>query len=959
MTNYEEAGSVPPWVKSSSIKNNLENVVIEAGVESIGNYAFYGCSGLTSITIPDGVPSIGNKAFYGCESLTSVTIPNSVISIGEQAFRECTNLNKVYYIGSEAEWAAIEKGEKYSIDESIITYGKAEDTASGACGTNLTWTYDSSTKTLTISGTGAMDNYFDTPGSSVVGTGKVAPWRENEEINSSLEKVVVKNGVTTIGTYAFYEWPKLKEVVLPDSVKEIYSDAFSGCRSLQTINIDKVTDLSWDVFRNCTSLNDITLADGIEYLPCNTFVNCSSLTKINIPASLIDLDVDEELFYGCTALTEIDVAAENTEYSFLDGVLFNKDKTVLYKFPASKSLVGYTIPESVTEVSGSAFYECSKNAEYTNGLLIVGKWIVDAKSDDIPNDYVINVADSVTHIANSVFAGCKNLKNITVPKHITSIGSGAFWGRKLESISVSAENKNYSSLDEVLYDKGKTNLITYPVNKADSDFTAPATVKTVSEYAFGGNQNLRTVNLSGVEEIGDSAFANMDITEVTFLSSLKKIGTWAFSWCTELKKADLPEGVEYIGNSSFNNCEALENIKIPESVTFVGDYAFYYTSICDIKTKKDVYYHDNWLLYTRYDADLSENFEVQEGTVGICEGAFSYHDEITSVKLPLSIKYINDRAFAKVDGLTDIYYGGSRAAWANVVIGNDNEELKKATLYFTEPPEKSALSVTGTYVYTGSEQTAQVKGFDSQTMTISGNVQTNAGKYEITVAPKTAWSDGSTDAAKISWTIDKAKPTGKPSVALIKESGKTLADALLSLEAASLSVNGTVMWVADDGETPLDTTTVVEANKYYKWLFTPADKDNYETLTGTIKLYSKSTGGGTTRYTVTFETNGGSKLVSQSVTRNTAMKEPTAPTKEGFDFAGWYTDKELKTKYDFSGKVTKSFTLYAGWTEKDNSENQLILKIGEKSSKVFGKTKTNDVAPKIVNDRTMRKFFHL
>ena len=83
------------------------------------------------------------------------------------------------------------------------------------------------------------------------------------------------------------------------------------------------------------------------------------------------------------------------------------------------------------------------------------------------------------------------------------------------------------------------------------------------------------------------------------------------------------------------------------------------------------------------------------------------------------------------------------------------------------------------------------------------------------------------------------------------------------------------------------------------------------------------------------------------------MKEPTAPTKENFDFDGWYSDKELKTKYDFSAKVTKSFTLYAKWTEKDNSVNQIILTIGKKDTQVFGKAKSNDVAPKIVNNRTM------
>lgn len=111
--------------------------------------------------------------------------------------------------------------------------------------------------------------------------------------------------------------------------------------------------------------------------------------------------------------------------------------------------------------------------------------------------------------------------------------------------------------------------------------------------------------------------------------------------------------------------------------------------------------------------------------------------------------------------------------------------------------------------------------------------------------------------------------------------------------------------------------------------------------------------GGSSKYTMSFETNGGSKVSKQTAARNSVIKEPTAPVKDGFDFAGWYTDKELKNKYDFSAKVSKSMTLYAAWTEKDDSINQIILIISEKSAQVFGQTKTNDVAPKIVNNRTM------
>ena len=94
-------------------------------------------------------------------------------------------------------------------------------------------------------------------------------------------------------------------------------------------------------------------------------------------------------------------------------------------------------------------------------------------------------------------------------------------------------------------------------------------------------------------------------------------------------------------------------------------------------------------------------------------------------------------------------------------------------------------------------------------------------------------------------------------------------------------------------------------------------------------------------------------MPDQKVTINFAANEPTAPTKDGFDFAGWYTDKELKNEYNFLARVTRSFTLYAAWTEKEDTSNQIIFTIGEKTAQVFGKTKTHDVAPKIANNRTM------
>ncbi len=714
----------------------------------------------------------------------------------------------------------------------------AEGEMSGKCGKNLTWEFDSETKTLTISGTGDMAVYFQNPTNFY----SMAPWRENEAINNNLEKVVVEEGATDIGQYAFYECPALKEVTLPDSVTTINSYAFYRCTALEKINIDKVTGIYFGAFSNCTSLDGITLADGITTIMTDTFFNCSSLTKINVPASLTWID-SMGIFPGCTALTEFNVDEGNETYASEDGVLFNKAKTALYKFPTGKSLEGYTMSESVDRVISGAFSEYSKNksANYEDGLLIVGKWIVDAKNGDVAGDYEINVPENVTNIADAVFNSCEKLKSIFVPESITSIGRNAFNAESLESISVSAENANYSSEDGVLYNKDKTVLIRYPAAKGDASFTTPQSVATIEEYAFDENKKLSAIRLSGVKQILWGGFSYTGIKDVTFSSDIEEVGEFAF-------------------------------------------------------------------------------FEAND--------------------------------------LENVYYAGDEESWKNVTV---NDIYEANTPFVTKEvrfvsADKPEIKVKGSYVYTGEEQTAEVSGFDPVFMTISGTVATDAGTYEITVLPKTKWSDGTTDTVTASWTVEKAKPSGSPNYKKITSSGKTLADAELNAEDGAFSTEGSVKWVQGDG-TLLAGETVVAANKNYKWLFEPADSKNYETLTGTVKLYKRSSGGssggGSTLLTVSFDSNGGSKVDKERVYKNSLLTEPEEPTREGFDFAGWYTDKELKNKYDFSEKVTGGMTLYAAWEEKDNSENEIVLTIGEKKAKVFGKAKTNDVAPKIVADRAM------
>ena len=211
---------------------------------------------------------------------------------------------------------------------------------------------------------------------------------------------------------------------------------------------------------------------------------------------------------------------------------------------------------------------------------------------------------------------------------------------------------------------------------------------------------------------------------------------------------------------------------------------------------------------------------------------------------------------------------------------------------------------------------------------------------------------------------DSAQNISKPQLALIVKrmsntvtvnesyaensgSGEYNKDETVTINAGTRSGYTFTGWTSDSAITLAD-------EKAVETTFIMPDKD--VTVTATWKRNSGGGGGGgAARYVVSFETNGGSTIRSQSIIKNNLIQEPTAPTKENFDFAGWYTDKELKTPYDFSQKVTKSFTLYAAWTEKtaDLSKNQLILTIGKKDAAVFGTIKSNDVAPEVVNDRTM------
>ena len=242
--------------------------------------------------------------------------------------------------------------------------------ASGTCGDNLTWEMDGN-GTLTISGTGSMYSYYDTP------------WK-----NYTVKRVVISNGVTNVGGNVFSGCTSLTNVTIPDSVTSIGFDAFEDCTSLASIVIpDSVTSIGRGAFYNCTSLTNITIPEGVKTIEKNTFYKCTNLTSVTIPNSVTW--IDDYVFFGCTSLTNVTIP---------DSVTYIGD----YVFSYCTSLSSIAIPNNVGFIAAYAFKECTGLTSMT-------------------------IPASVTRIWPFAFYGCTNLTSVTIPKSVTKIENDAFF----------------------------------------------------------------------------------------------------------------------------------------------------------------------------------------------------------------------------------------------------------------------------------------------------------------------------------------------------------------------------------------------------------------------------------------------------------------------------------------------------------------------------------------------------
>ncbi len=470
--------------------------------------------------------------------------------------------------------------------------------ASGMCGENLTWKLTDGK--LIISGAGDMTDW----------SFRSAPWYS---YRLSITNVIICDGVTSIGEYAFDGCSGLTDLTIPNSVTNIGNSAFSGCSSLTSVSIpNSVTNIGNSAFSGCSSLMSVSIPNSVTSIGEYAFGGCSGLTSIIIPNSVTS--IGKYAFNGCTGITAVVWNAKkysdfkfNSNTPFYHGIAHNYDLCdqitsfvfgdeveciPAYLCSGMTKISSITIPNGVTSIGEHAFLGCSGLTSVTigNSVTSIGKWAFENCSSLTS----VTIGNSVTSIGEWAFKGCSSLTSVTIPNSVTSIRTFDFIQySSLTSISVAEDNPNYSSIDGVLFDKQKTRLIQCPRGKQGA-YIIPNSVTSIGEWAFGGCRGLTSVTIpNSVTSIGKSAFFYCSsLTSIEIPNSVTSIGDGAFSGCSGLTSPvynahafaflptsysgayTIPEGIEAIAGYALRDCISLTSVTIPDSVTSIGEGAF-------------------------------------------------------------------------------------------------------------------------------------------------------------------------------------------------------------------------------------------------------------------------------------------------------------------------------------------------------------------------------------------------
>ena len=469
---------------------------------------------------------------------------------------------------------------------------------SGSCGENVTYTFNETTKTLTISGNGKMDWFRIENGWG--NNDKDTPWKPYQE---EILHVVIESNVTSIGEGSFWGCSNLKTVTIPSTVVECRNSSFKDCNNLEAVYITSLE--AWcnidfemngvssnplyyahNLYLNGEKIVNLVVPEGISEIKTCTFCGFNEMTSLIIPNSVET--IGPSAFAHCNGLSSLTVPNSVTEikaYAFenCEGLtsiqLFdNLEKIGSFAFGYCTALFSIVIPNSVTTLGDSSFAGCSGLSYVTlsNSLKSVGGF------SDCTSLTIIDIPEGVETIYGGAFMRCTNLTSIKMPSTIKTVDMNAFSNcYKLKQIHIADIGKwcqiSYSSWsDASLPFAASYGGHLYLNNEEIIDLEIPDGVTSISANAFRYCIGINSVKMpQSVNKIGEQAFANCsNLEDVEISDNLQKLENKTFYGC-KIKKVTIPSSVQYIYSQVFDACYSLESVRVKaETPPFLNPTAF-------------------------------------------------------------------------------------------------------------------------------------------------------------------------------------------------------------------------------------------------------------------------------------------------------------------------------------------------------------------------------------------------
>ena len=613
-------------VEIEGYEGSEKEVVIPSKINGLPvtklRYAFQ-FRNITSVVIPGSVKSIAMYCFQYCKKLTSVVMENGVESIGDSAFIGCTSLTSI------------------TIPESVINIEREAFVDTGYYNDKNNWN--------------GNELYI---GSALI----------NADATKG-DNYVIKPGTTVIGAKAFKGTTFTGVIDMPDSVRGISEYAFDSS-SVTTVNFSSnLTHIGRYAFYYCRKLKSITLPQSLKSINTGAFDSCVYLTSVTIPKNVTY--IASFPFQNCVNLAEINVDSANKQYASINGVLYNKNITTLIEYPSGKKDESFVIPDTVTNISDWCLTDCKYIVSVTipDSVKNIGTYFM-YRCENLVS---ANIPAGLEVIPDGMLSFCDKLAYVNIPASVTAIDDDALKScYSVKEFKVDSKNKNFASVNGVLFNKDITTLIVYPAGKKNAEYIVPDTVTTISEDAFKFCEHIIAVKIpSSVKTIGNNAFNFCrNLYEVTLSEGLTTIENYAFTDCVKLFNINIPDTVTSVGIGSFKRCNSLAYATLPKGLTTIEDDVF-------------------------IDCENLLNINIPSTVTSIGDGAFNGCKSLKYINIPKGVTSIGDDAFNEGEGLWHVLYGGkSVTEWNSIDIGENNTCLTDVYRHYSTTEKMIVCNVT-------------------------------------------------------------------------------------------------------------------------------------------------------------------------------------------------------------------------------------------------------------------------